>query len=124
MIRTNKEILYDVRSQKTGIVHVKMEYPELIQNMGKYLIHVIDYVLEDDMEKIISVKNVQIQATVFDALQEQIITSLNITGTSIEKTTKAMPYALLEYVKNDIVDSNNNTLIYGTVAADWELIPT
>lgn len=124
MIQTNKEVLYDARGQKSATVNVKMEFPELLHETNMYLIHVIDYILENDIERIISLKNVQMPVNVYDTLQDSIISGYNISGTSIEKVKKAMPYALLEYVKNDLVDAENNKLIYGTVAADWELIPT
>lgn len=125
MIKTNKSVVYDARTQREGFIYIKMEHPELAHEIGVYIIPIIDYLVDEEgNENRIWFKTVRIPVNIYDALNEQIIQGYGILGTSVEKLTQAMPYALLEYVKNDIVDADNNTLIYGTVAADWELIPT
>jgi len=118
MINTNRKVKYDARALSEDIVYIKMGYPIFIQDSTDYLIPIFDYILDNGVEIIIHKKQVKINADIFDTLQNNIIQGYGITGNSIEKQTKARPYALLEFVKNDYI-RDTDKLIYGTLPEDW-----
>ena len=123
MIKTKKPVfphrnglLYPVNIE---IIHIVDDFKNF---QFKYMIS--DYLEVEDSKIPLGDKAVILPYAQRDGLKQLIVSQLSEEikqKTESELNSLILPLALLAFVKQDVVDLNNNLLIYGTTPEDWEL---
>lgn len=126
MIQTNKNV-YPNRLGKMLPVCVEIvTITDDFQN-NKYNYVIADYIVDNEQKIELGRKLISLSYAQRDGLKKAICLGIpdevleNLTESEISKLI--LPHSLLYFVKNDVVDVENNKLIYGTIHEDWELIP-
>lgn len=126
MIRTKRGV-YLCRNGKLTEVNVEIIGIHDLFQEDKFELIVADFILQDDVKQYLSDKPVLLSYAQIDGLKKAIVSQLPVellegkTESEINKTI--LPHALLYFVQHDVVDEENQLLIYGTKAEDWEVSP-
>lgn len=125
MIRT-KNGVYPCRNGKLAQVNVEIIGIHDLFQEEKFKLIVADFILQDNVKQYLGDKPVLLGYAQREGLKQVIVSQLPtemVEGkTESEVNKMILPYALLYFVQNDIVDEENQLLIYGTKAEDWEVL--
>lgn len=114
MIRSNKELVYNSRDNKTAIIEVYVAGWEFCPRENVYYAYIEDYAVIDDVRYFISEKETAYPSDIINGLFNQINENINATDNFTDKLANLISQALL------IVTQQNP--IYGSEAQDWELV--
>lgn len=127
MIRT-KAGVYPCRNGKLVQVNVEIVGIQDLFQEDKFKLIIADFIIQDDVKQYLGDKPVLLSYQQRDVLKQAIVSQLPsemIEGKSESEVNKTiLPYALLYFVQHDIVDEENQLLIYGTKSENWEVSPT
>lgn len=119
MVKSNKPLVVqiDARSGRTieAIVFIKIKEVRLIAGSQSYKVDIEDTVLGATA----LVKSIDISISDYESLRSQIVAETGFTETGTALDLKAMPYALLAFIKADV--RADGKLIYGANPEDFEL---
>lgn len=127
MIRT-KQGVYPCRNGKLTEVNVEIIGIHDLFQEEKFKLIVADFIMQDDTKQYLSDKPVLLSYAQRDGLKQAIVSQLPVQllegKTESEVNKMILPHALLYFVQHDIVDEENQLLIYGTKSENWEVSPT
>lgn len=123
MIKTKKPVF----THRNGLLYpVNIEIIHIVDDFKnfqfKYMVS--DYLEVEDSKIPLGDKVVILPYAQRDGMKQLIVSQLLEEiqqKTESELNSLILPLALLAFVKQDVVDLNNNLLIYGTTPEDWEL---
>jgi len=126
MIKT-KQGVYPCRNGKLAQVNVEIIGIHDLFQEDKIKLIVADFIIQDDVKQYLGDKPILLSYQQRDGLKQVIVSQLPtemLEGKSESEINKMiLPYALLYFIQNDIVDNETGFLIYGTKAEDWEVTP-
>ena len=121
MIKTNRGVYPTRNGQLTAVgIEILAIQDDFQNNLFKYVIG--DFIEENGNKKYLSDRSITLSYAERDALKQNILQQISTEGMSESEVNKfILPQALLYFVKNDFVDLEAQTLIYGTIPQDWEI---
>lgn len=121
MIQTNKGV-YPTRAGELVPIHIEILaiQDEFQESRFKFVIG--DYIFDRGEKRYVNDRVINLSYAERDALKNVILNQISVEGSESEVNKAILPNSLLYFVVNDFVDVENQTLIYGTVQSDWELL--
>ena len=122
MIKTNRGVYPTRNGQLTAVgIEILAIQDDFENNLFKYVIG--DFIEENGSKKYLSDRTINLSYAERDALKQNILQQISTEGMTESEVNKfILPQALLNFVVNDFVDLETQTLIYGTSPQDWEII--
>lgn len=121
MIKTNKGV-YPTRAGELVPIHIEILAIQDEFNESRFKFIIGDYIIDRGEKRYVNDRVIYLSYTERDALKNVILNQITVEGSESEVNKTILPNALLYFVMNDFVDVETQTLIYGTISSDWEIV--